>query len=193
MKKTTFLGVAAVATLSTTITLVAQEAQEASAPSPEVMARMTPGPMHAKLEPLIGSWKMAGKYRMSSDAPWQEWEANVEREWILENHFIKETMSSEWMGQPFEGIGFIGYDNTREEFTMVWVENMSTGTFTTTGRLDGKMLVFEGENSDALTGEKNTWAKSVLDMSADPHPFKGYGKDADGNEFQSMEMTATRQ
>ena len=61
MKKTTFLGVAAVATLSTTITLVAQEAQEASAPSPEVMARMTPGPMHAKLEPLIGSWKMAGR------------------------------------------------------------------------------------------------------------------------------------
>ena len=33
----------------------------------------------------------------------------------------------------------------------------------------------------------------LLDLSADPHSFKGYGKDADGNEFQNMEMTATRQ
>ena len=149
--------------------------------------------MHAKLKPLVGTWIMTGKWRMTPEAPWQDFEATVEREWILGERFVEEEVESEFMGQPFEGRGIIGYDNTREAFTMVWVENMSTGTWFSTGRLEGSTLSFEGENSDAMTGEKSKWSKSVLDLSSpDKHTFKGYSKDAQGKEFQNMEMVETR-
>ena len=192
MRKTTFLGVVAATALCATVAAVAQEVQEASAPSPEALARMTPGPMHAKLEALVGSWQVTGKWRMTPDGPWQEFDAPIEREWILGGRFVQETIASEFMGQPFEGVGIFGYDNTREEFTMVWFDTMSTGTMFSTGRMEGTSLTFEGESSNAMTGEKNHWSKSVTDMSGDRHTFTGYGKDANGDVFQNMEGTATR-
>lgn len=187
----TFLGLTAAATLCATANLVAQDAQEASAPSPEMVARMSPGPMHEKLDPLIGEWKMSGKYRMTPDAPWEEFDATVERKWIMDGRFVEETVESEFMGQPFKGLGIVGYDNVREEYTMVWIENMSTGTWMTTGKLEGDKLVFEGENSNCMTGEKDCWGKSVLEMADGRHTFKGYSKGPDGKEFVSMEMVAT--
>lgn len=192
MKNVMFLGLTALATSGVAVKLVAQEAQDASAPSPAAIARMTPGPMHAKLEPLIGSWSMSGKWRMTPDAPWETFEAAVEREWILDGRFVKETVESELMGESFEGMALIGYDNTREHFTMVWVENMSTGTWFNTGRLADGKLVFEGENSDAMTGEKARWGKSIVSLGEDSQTYQGFAKDAHGKEFLSMEMVAER-
>jgi hypothetical protein len=188
MKTKTFLGLAAVVITSAALSLAATQ----DAPSPEMMARMAPGPMHAKLEPLIGSWKMTGKWRMTPDAPWEEFEADVERKWILGKRFIEETVTSEFMGQPFEGVGIVGYDNTREQFTMVWLENMATSTFVSTGKLEGGNITFEGVNSDAWTGEKNKWGKSVVSLTPDNQTFKGYCKDESGKEFQNMEMLAKK-
>ena len=189
MKKMTFFGVAAATTLCAMVTIVAQDAQEANAPSPEMMARMQPGPMHEKLESLVGSWQMDGKWRTTPDATWEPFDGIVEREWILDKRFVKETMTCDFMGQPFTGIGFIGYDNMREELTMVWIENMSTGTWLNTGQLEGNTLTFEGENSDVMTGEMNHWTRSVIDLST--LSYVGYAKDTNGAEFISMEMTAT--
>ena len=191
MKWRTFLGCTAAATLCATLTLVAQDKKDAGAPPPEAMARMTPGPMHKKLDPLIGSWSATGKWRMTPDAPWQEFASTAERKWILDGRFVEERVKSQMMGQPFEGIGLIGYDNTRQEFTMVWVDSMSTGTWVSAGKLDGSKLTFEGTFSDPMTGEKNVWSRSVLDMSAPQHTFKGFAKDAAGKEYVNMEMTAT--
>ena len=192
MRKTTFLGVAAATALCAGVVAVAQDTQEAAAPSPEALARMAPGPMHAKLGALVGSWQMTGKWRMTPDGPWQEFAGSIEREWILGERFVQETVTGEFMDQPFEGIGIFGYDNIREEFTMVWVENMSTGTAFSTGRMEGTSITFEGENSDAMTGEKNRWSKSVVDLSGEQHTYTGYLKDAYGAEFQCMEAISTR-
>ena len=194
MKRLTYLGVAAAASLSAAVALVAQDVQEASAPSPEALARMAPGPMHAKLEPLIGNWKLDGKWRMTPDAPWTEFEATVEREWILGGRFVQETVASEFLGEPFEAIGVFGYDNTREEFTSLWLENMSTAIMTSTGTLKGNTLTFEGVNANAMTGEKDCWSKSVVDLgNRDRQTYKGFGKDANGVEFQNLEMIAVRE
>jgi len=193
MRKRTFLGLTAAATLCATLGLTAQDPKEAAAMPPEVLARMEPGPMHKKLEPLIGKYQMTGKWRMAPDKPWEEVTADVERKWILDGRFVEETVHSEWMGQPFEGKALMGYDNVREQFTMIWVGNMSTGTDSSTGKLDGAKLVFEGTNSDPMTGDKNRWSKMVVDLGNPQQICKGYCKDAAGKEFQMMEMSFARQ
>ena len=69
---------------------------------------------------------------------------------------------------------------------------MSTTTWNNTGRLEGGKLVYEGLNSDAMTGAKNRWSKSVLDLGDGPHTYTGYHKDEAGQEYVNVEMTATR-
>lgn len=190
MKKFVVLGGTAAALACASLALASQDPQEASAPSPDAIARMQPGPMHEKLEPLVGEFEMKGRWRMSPEAPWEEFVADVQRAWILDGRFIEEKVESEFMGQPFTGMGILGYDNTREEFTMVWVENLSTGTWFTTGTLEGNKIVFEGENSDCMTGEKNRWGKSAVDLTT--HAYQGWSRDASGKEFISMEMTSEK-
>jgi len=33
------------------------------------------------------------------------------------------------MGQPMEGVGYTGYDRMRKQYTMVWLDNMSTAMY----------------------------------------------------------------
>jgi len=194
MKKATFLGMALAAGLGATATLVAQQAQEASsAPMDNMMELMQPGAKHAKLEPLVGNFTMQGRWRMDADAEWQEIDgAEIEREWILDGRFVQERVQAEFMGSPFEGMGLIGYDNLREEYTMVWVESMATGIWTSTGQLEGNTIVFEGRNSDAMSGQKEKWTRSVIDLSDAELTYKGYAKDRKGNEYLTAEMRSTR-
>jgi hypothetical protein len=191
MRRSLLAGITIAALACASLDVLAQDPSEAAAISPSVARRM-PGPMHAKLEPLIGKWKMTGRLRSAPDAPWTETASDVDRRWILGGRFVEERVASDIHGEPWEGLGLIGYDNTREQFTMAWFENQSTGTWFCSGRLVDGQIVFEGKNSHAETGEKERWGKWVLDLEGERHTFLGYNKDASGREFQSMEMTATR-
>ena len=193
MKLAIALAIAAI-TAGAALSFARQDPQEASAPSPEMLARMNPGPMHQKLQPLAGEWQIAGKWRMTPEEDWQEFTATMTRKWIMDGRFLQEDVKSEFMGQPFAGMGLIGYDNVREEYTSAWVENMSTGIMVSTGSIgkDG-VLSFEGEYSNSMTGEKNCWAKSTTRMETPTkHIYSGFAKDASGKEFQNMEMIATK-
>lgn len=190
--KTAMIAVAVLAALSTT---ARQEAREAGfEPTDEMMRAMEPGPMHAKLEPLIGSFEMAGQWRPTPDAPWDEFEGTVEREWVLDGHFVQEDVESVWLDQPFTGRGLIGHDNVRGEYTMVWVDNRSTAIHATAGALnDAGQIVLEGENSDPMSGQEAAWSRSVLDLSRpDEHTVEMWAHDEDGEPFVSMQMTLTR-
>lgn len=195
MHKGTLL-VAGAVLAGATAAFTSQDTQDAAfSPSPETLALMAPGPMHSLLQPLVGEWSLRGKWRMTPDADWEEFTADVEREWIMDGRFVREIVESEWMDRPFQGMGILGYDNLREELSFVWVENMATTTWTSTGSIDesGKVLTLVGENSNAMTGEKNAWSKSVIEItSADEHSYTGYMKTRDGEVFENMTMVLQR-
>lgn len=159
------------------------------------MKLMSPGPMHDHLNPLVGSWEMTVKHRMTPELPWEESTAHAERGWILDDRFVKETVKADFMGQPFHGIGYFGYDNVREEYCYMWIDNMGTGILTAPGSSSngGKTISFEGTHANPMTGEKNAWFRHVLRVvSDDENVFEMYAKDPSGMEFKTMEITATR-
>ncbi len=171
-----------------------QEPQEAGFDE-AAMKLMSPGPMHQYLEPLVGSWELTTKYRMTPEQPWLESTAQAEREWILDGRFVKETVDAEFMGQPFHGIGFFGYDNVREQYCSMWIDSMVTGIMTAAGSSSdgGKTISFEGTNANPMTGEKDAWFRHVMRVvSDDENVFEMYAKDPSGKEFKTMEITATR-
>jgi hypothetical protein len=73
---------------------------------------------------------------------------------ILGDRFIREDFTGQMMGQPFTGMGIEGFDRIRQQWTMTWVDSMSTGTLIAKGMTadDGKTVIFVGEFSCPMTG-----------------------------------------
>ena len=200
MKKGKLLSAAVVVLGALLISAAAgrgQDPQEANYDTDEMMKLGAPGLMHQHLEPLVGSWEMTAKMRSAPGTDWEEESTSeAKREWICDRRFVKETVESDWMGMPFEGMGLFGYDNVREEYCFMWVDSMSTGMMFAPGTSTdgGKTITFEGTHADSMTGEKDAWFRHVMRIvSDDENVFEMYARDPSGEPFMTMEITSKRQ
>ena len=59
------------------------------------------------------------------------------------------------MGQPYNGMGLMGYDNNRKLFNSTWVSDMETGMNVARGTLnqDSTILTLMAEMDEIITGE----------------------------------------
>jgi hypothetical protein len=170
---------------------------------PEDMAQMmakakeagTPGAGHEVLKSVEGEWNVASRHWMKPGDKPQESAGTSTITWILGGRYLKQEFKGEMMGRPYEGLGFVGYDNVRKEYASVWMDNMSTGLFRSTGQYDkgSKTIKDEGTFSCPVTGEKNMWFRSEWKIAGkSKHVFSMFMKGPDGNEFKSMELVYTR-
>jgi len=183
--------------LLVTASVVRSQESEAGDPSdPAAMAAMVPGPMHAHLAAFAGDWKVEGKWRMTPGDEWVPFRGQATRQLILDGRHLLEDFSSEFMGEPFVGKSLTGYDNLREEFTSVWIDNSSTGTMISTGGANeaGTEITLEGMHSEALSGTTDKWFRIRYRITGpDENVFESYTKSTpDGEAWLSMELVYTR-
>ncbi len=118
----------------------------------EMMAEMarlgTPGEHHEKLGRTIGDWHVESSFSMPGGES-MKGEGSMSCEWVLDGRFVKTDFHlPEFMGAPFHGVGYNGYDNGNEKYVGVWMDNMSTMVFVTEGKmLDDGSFVAVGPNS----------------------------------------------
>ncbi|MCP4246958.1 MAG: DUF1579 domain-containing protein [bacterium] len=153
-----------------------------------------PGEHHEHLKPMAGKWNVALKMWMDPAAPPQESAATVEYRWILDGRFLQEEVKGHFMGEPFEGLGFIGYDNLQKKYTTAWMESMGTMIITSMGTCDssGKVFNFTGEHPDPMTGgtKKSRYVMRLVNdnkMTGENHETG-----PDGQERKTMELVYTR-
>ncbi len=162
----------------------------------EKMKKMTsPSEAHKILEPLAGKWTYTSKFWMAPDGKPEESSGTAEDSMIFGGRFLKEDFKGTWMNQPFEGLGYMGYDNIKEEYVDVWLDNMATSIMKMSGTYDAakKTLTFTGTNSCPLTGEKDRKGRSELVITDnDHHAYFMYMNGADGKEFKAMEINYQR-
>lgn len=170
--------------------------------SPEMQATMeawmkagTPGEKHEELAAMVGTWKSTVKSFMGPGEPMVS-EATMTREMILDGRVLGERFEGDFMGQPFVGRGFFGYDNARQMYWSVWMDSMSTGMMTSWGVWDEEKqaLVMEGTMTDPTTGEPVT-AKSIMRT---PEPgreiFEMWEPHGEGGEMvKTMEIVSVKQ
>ena len=175
----------------------AKDAKGAMPPGMEaMMAGMMPGPEHAKLKALEGSWNCTYKMMWDPSGP-KEDKGTLERKWIMGGRFLMETVKSPPMmpGMPeFEGMALIGYDNTQKKFVMKWIDNMGTGFMDLVGTFDaaGKVMTCDAEMWDPMTG-KPSKQKHVLTIKDDKsHSIQMFGPGPDGKEMLHFDMTCTK-
>src|SRR5262245_32427570 len=151
----------------------------------------TPGAAHKALEPLVGDWSAEVKMWMAPDAPPTITKGTAKNTWTLKGRFVQQEFSGEFMGKPFRGIGFTGYDNVRQKYRSVWIDDMSTTMVTSEGNADqeGKVISFGGDYACAMTGEKHKETKQIYRiLSPDKHVFEMHDPTR-GESSKLMEIT----
>ena len=154
----------------------------------------SPSAAHKKLDPFVGEWNAEVKMWMAPEAPPTVSKGTAKSTWVMSGRYVQEEFSGEIMGKPFHGMSLTGYDNVRQKYRGVWVDDMSTTIVTSEGDLDaaGKVFTFGGNYACAMTGEKNKEAKMVYRLlSRDKHVFEMHDP-ALGSNSKMMEITYTR-
>jgi len=158
------------------------------------MERIMPGPPHAALAKMAGTWDANVKAWMSPDQPPMESKGVCEESMIMGGRYLQQTFHGEMMGQPFEGMGYTGYDNVTQKYIGFWMDGMSTAWMTSTGTAsaDGKTFTFTGDMSDAMTNRVLP-NKQVVSFPDDNHMhFELWAPGPDGKDMKWIEIAYTR-
>lgn len=157
----------------------------------EMMAEMerlgTPGEHHKKLGRSVGEWNVDSMFLMPDGSEMKS-TGTMTCDWVLGERFVKTDFNlPDMMGQPFQGIGYNGYDNGSQKYVGIWMDNMSTMAFVTEGELlaDGS-FVSVGPNGH---GGK---MKIVSVMKGKDTMIDTFFDDSTGTWAESGKMTYTR-
>ena len=180
-------------------TLRAADADKPAAPDAEAMkakfaAYATPGAAHRVLDALAGSWDASVRMWQDPSTPPEESTGSSESRWIMGGRFLEQRFNGQFMGEPFEGIGLLGYDNIKQQYQSVWIDSMGTGMMTGTASYDPstKTLTETGSHSCPITGGDRQFRSVTKFVDADTIQSEFYGPGPDGKEFKGMEITYKR-
>ncbi len=180
--------------------------EEAQAPAQEMDPKMaammekfkaysTPTENHRALDILIGNWDYTIKWWMAADKTPEESVGVSEVTWILNGRFLSQKINGTSMGQPFEGIGIVGYNNLKKTYETIWIDNMATGMMIGTGQFNAanKTMMEEGNFSCPLVDGTRGYRTTMKIQDNDHYSYEMYMTDVDsGKEFKAMEINYTR-
>lgn len=156
----------------------------------------TPGDAHRKLDDLVGTWDAEMKMWMQGpgSVPSVTKGTSVNT-WVLGGRYLRQEYKGEFMGMPFEGIGYTGYDNHNKRYFSIWIDNSSTQLSTMSGVVDqsGKVFTEYGTMDEWMTGENGKPVKYVTRiLSKDKHVFEVHDLAIGEPNTKVMEATYTR-
>lgn len=174
-------------------------ADQAAAPDEKAMMEKwlqvaTPSAGHKALEPMIGTWDAKITMWMAPGAPPDESTGTSENKWVLGGRFVEQRYEGSFMGQPFSGVGYTGYDNLKKKYVGTWMDTMGTTIMVSEGSADatGKSLSMSSTVDDIMTGKPTSIRNEIKIVGADHHVMEMWGPDRTGKPFKTMEIHYTR-
>ncbi len=197
MKLKVWLGACAILIWSIGVIAQEQPKKEMSAEEKAAMEAMmkaaTPGDAHKKLSPMVGTWDAKVKMYPQPGAPAQESSGVSENKWVLGGRWVEQTFSGNFMGMPFSGIGYTGYDNIKKQYVGTWMDSMSTSVMMSSGSPTGdKTYEFSSIVDDPVSGKSMPVKSKVTVVDDDHHVLEMWGPAPDGKMFKMMEITYSR-
>jgi hypothetical protein len=174
-------------------------AQDAKAPDEKKMMEAmqkasTPGEAHKKLEPFVGTFDARLRMWMDPTKPPEDSTGTMTNTWVLGNRFVQQSFEGTFMGEPFAGMGYVGYDNVTKKIQSVWMDTASTAMMWMTGGADaaGKAVTTKGTMSDPMSGKTMPIEDRITIVDDDHHRFEMWGKGPNGKQMKYMEIEYTR-
>jgi hypothetical protein len=190
----------------TTIVLVAFTATLAFAEDPKakvpardaemeaMMKAATPGDAHKKLGSMAGTFTAGVKMWMQPGAPPAGGSGVAENTWALDGRWLEQHFTGNFMGMPFTGVGYTGYDNIKKKYVGSWMDTMTTSMMISSGTAegDGKSFTFTSTMDDPITGKSSPVKEKLTVVDDDHHTLEMWGAGPDGKMFKTMEIAYTR-
>ena len=152
----------------------------------------TPGDAHKALAPFVGTWDVKVKSWMAPGAPVMESAGTAENTWALDGRWVEQRFTGNFMGAPFSGVGYTGYDNLKGHYVGWWADNMSTAPMVSAGTRDGNVFKFNSVVDDPLTKKSMEIKESVTVTDNDHHTMEMWAPGPDGKLYKSMEIVYSR-
>lgn len=190
----TFKGALVLAAiLSVATPALAQEQQMDQQKMMELMEKLaTPGEMHKKLEPFVGTFDVEATFWMDPSQPPLTTKGTAVQKWILGGRYLQQDFQGEFMGQPFTGQGLTGYDNYKKEYFGTWIDSMSTTMMVTTGKVDGNTWTYTGKMDDPMSNTTMDVTEKIILHGNDHHVMEMWMPGPDGKPFKNMEIQYRR-
>jgi hypothetical protein len=153
----------------------------------------TPGEPHKRIASRVGSWNTVTKEWSDPQKPPTESTGSCEHTMLLGGRFLRQECTGDMMGQPYTGIGVLGYDNHGKKYVSTWMDSMGTGIFYMEGNADKdeNRIILKGRYDDPIQGPMKLRAVTML-VDADHERFEMYGRGKNGKETKMMEIAYTR-
>ena len=184
----TLLAVAAVLAAAPAF---AQESRPSA--RPEAPAMPTPGPEHAVLKDLAGTWDATVE---SFAAPGQPpmLAKGIETGTMVGGFWLVSDFKSEVMGQPFLGRSTLGYDPVKKKYVSTWIDSMTPSLSVGESDYDAATKTFTGW-TDALDHRGRPTRFKMVTVFKDPATRISTTSmpGPDGKEMTVMRITYTRQ
>ncbi len=81
-----------------------------------MMKAATPGDAHKNLARMVGRWDATVKMYAQPGAPAQVSTGTSVNKLVLGGRWVQESFDGNFMGMPFSGIGYTGYDNLKKQY-----------------------------------------------------------------------------
>ena len=154
----------------------------------------TPGEMHKKLDDMVGTFDASVRMWMDPSKPPEDSTAVSVNKWVLGNRYVQTMHEGTMMGEPFNGIGYTGYDNVQKKYVGTWMDSTGTGIMNSvcTPDASGKSMTCKASFWDPMTGKPNTMELKTSWTDHDHHSMEMWGMNAAGKKYKMMEITYTR-
>jgi len=171
-----------------------QMSAEEKAAMEAMQKAMTPGANHKLLNPFVGTFNVTVSSWMAPGTKPIVTKGVSTNKWIMGSRYIQQNFTGSFMNMPFTGVGYVGYDNVKQQYWSSWMDNMSTGMMTTTGSTPdgGKTFKFTGVMADPMTGKDTTLEEHLTIKSKDEQVFEMWAPGPDGKTFKMMELVYKR-
>jgi len=110
---------------------------------------------HEWLARAEGAWKGKSWFQWDPNMPKMHAAVESEVESILGGRYTVMHYESEFMGQPYKGVGIVGYDNIKQKYVSIWLESMGTSPMVSYGTRTGDTITFKSEFENPM-GEMET-------------------------------------
>ena len=154
----------------------------------------TPGPGQARLEPMIGTFDVKIRTWLGPNQPAIESQGSSVNVWVLDQRFVQIMLSANVLGEPFNGIGYVAYDNVGKTYQIAWLDGGSTAMTVYRGGFLGaaKSATLKASVLNPVTAKPTPLELRVSILDNGNHRSELWGQGAGTKMFKMMELQYTR-
>jgi hypothetical protein len=157
-------------------------------------AYMTPGKEHQMIAASDGHWTGEMQMWMAPGGEPSKTTISTDNSMLLGGRYQHGYHKGNVMGQPFEGMSTLAFDNARKVYVSTWIDNMGTGIMIMEGTWDEatKTMNLKGTTTDCNTGKNTDVRETFKIVDNNKQVMEMFGVGPDGKEFKTMQINYTR-